>query len=160
MATKRKGVTEMANEKAKKQVENEQSVMTVENKAENGQESTALIVERKKFTAKDGREMFGYYVEGEVRGRKVVVDFSAADQGGYEVLDIIFDIKPTAELVIHDEVMINDDGERTTYTVYEVQNIDEDGEIYSYQVKPARKSDKSLLKFMLIEKTKQNAVKE
>lgn len=91
---------------------------------------------------------------------EVVVDFSAADQGGYEVLDIIFDIKPTAELVMHDEVMVNDDGERTTYTVYEVQNVDEAGEVYSYQVKPARKSDKSLLNFMLKEKAKQTNEKK
>lgn len=150
----------MANEKAKKQAENEQNVATIENDTLSKRQSENLVVKRKEFTTKDGREMWGYYVEGKSRGRDVVVDFSAADQGGYEVLDIIFDIKPTAELVMHDEVMVNDDGERTTYTVYEVQNVDEDGEIYSYQVKPARKSDKSLLKFMLIEKIKQNAVKE
>lgn len=59
----------MANEKAKEQVENGQNVVTIESETVNEQQSTALIVERKKFTAKDGREMFGYYVKGEVRGR-------------------------------------------------------------------------------------------
>ena len=125
--------------------------------AENVQAETAaerLIVEREEFKGKDGKNYWGYAVKGKVRGRDVKVDFSAADQGGYEVLDIIFDIKPTAELVMRDEVMVGDDGTRTPYTVYEVQNVDEDGEIYSYQVKPARKSDKSLLQFMLIEKAK------
>lgn len=110
-----------------------------------------LIVERKTFDTKDGREMFGYFVQGKSRGRDVKVDFVASDQGGYEVLDIIFDIKPTAELAIHDEVMINSDGTKTPYTVYTVQNVDEDGEVYSYPVKLARKSDKSLLEFMLLD---------
>lgn len=46
-----------------------------------------LIVERKKFTAKDGREMWGYAVYGKgVNGRETKVDFNAYDQGGYEVL--------------------------------------------------------------------------
>lgn len=143
----------MANEKEVKkttdEVKNEQPVETV----------PKLVVEREEFTAKDGREMWGYAIYGKVRGRDVKVDLVAVDQGGYEVLDIIFDIKPTAELVIHDEVMSNDDGTKTPYTVYEVQNVDEDGEIYSYQVKPAKKSDKSLLNFMLRDKAKQAEVK-
>lgn len=129
--------------------------------------SKNLIVERKTFDTKDGRAMWNYFIKGKARGRDVQVDFIASDQGGYEVLDIIFDIKPTAELVMHDEVMVNDDGTKNSYTVYEVQNIDEDDEIYSYPVKLARKSDKSLLAFMLLdikkkqkEKTKKDGEKE
>lgn len=110
-----------------------------------------LIVERNTFTTKDNREMWNYFIKGKVRGRDVQVDFVASDQGGYEVLDIIFDIKSTAELVMHNEVMVNDDGVKNSYTVYEVQNVDENGEVYSYPVKLARKSDKSLLAFMLID---------
>lgn len=120
-------------------------------KVEQEKVSKNLIVERKTFDTKDGREMWNYFIKGKVRGRDVQVDFVASDQGGYEVLDIIFDIKPTAELVMHDEVMVNDDGTKNSYTVYEVQNVDEDDEIYSYPVKLARKSDKSLLAFMLLD---------
>jgi len=65
------------------------------------------------------------------------------------VLDIIFDVKPTAELFMRDEEMTDDSGRVTKYTVYEVQNVDEDGVVYSYKVKPARESDKALLLMLL-----------
>ena len=110
-----------------------------------------LIVERKKFTAKDGREMWGYAVYGKgVNGRETKVDFNAYDQGGYEVLDMVFDIKPIAELQMHDETMTDSDtGEIRTYTVYEVANVDEDGDELKCRIKPARDSDKSILAYLL-----------
>lgn len=110
-----------------------------------------LIVERKKFTAKDGREMWGYAVYGKgVNGRETKVDFNAYDQGGYEVLDMVFDINPFAELQMHDETMTDSDsGEVRTYTVYEVANVDEDGDELKCRIKPARDSDKSILAYLL-----------
>ncbi len=147
----------MANEKEVKKVTEEQPAGETKNESAT-KATNNLIVEREQFTAKDGREMWGYAVYGEVRGREVKVDLVAVDQGGYDVLDIIFDIKPTAELVMHDETITNEDGTKRTYTVYEVQNADEDGEIYSYQVKPAKKSDKSLLDFILMRKAKKAGV--
>ncbi len=146
----------MANGKKNEQTKATEQALT-DNQTEMGTKN--LIVERETFTGKDGEEYWSYAVKGTVRGRETKVDFVAADQGGYEVLDIIFDIKPTAELVIRDEVMVSDDGTRTPYTVYEVQNVDENGEIYSYQVKPARKSDKSLLNFMLMERARKEVKK-
>lgn len=110
-----------------------------------------LIVEREKFKAKDGKDYWSYVVYGKVRGRNVKVDFAAKDQGGYEVLDIIFDVKPTAELIMHDEEMTDDNGKTTKYTVYEVQNVDENGIVYNYKVKPSRDSDKSLLNMLINE---------
>lgn len=113
--------------------------------------SKHLIVEREKFTAKDGREMWGYAVHGKgVNGRETKVDFNAYDQGGYEVLDMVFDIKPTAELLMHDETMTDSDtGEVRVYTVYEVANADEDGDELKCRIKPARDSDKSILAYLL-----------
>ena len=109
-----------------------------------------LIVEREKFTAKDGREMWGYAVRGKFHGRETKVDFNAYDQGGYEVLDMVFDLKPTAELEMHDETMTDPDtGEVRTYTVYTVSNADEDGDEISCRIKPARDSDKSILAYLL-----------
>ena len=110
-----------------------------------------LIVEREKFTAKDGREMWGYAVHGKgPNGRETKVDFNAYDQGGYEVLDMVFDIKPTAELIMHDESMTEGEtGEVRTYTVYEVANVDEDGDELRCRIKPARDSDKSILAYLL-----------
>ena len=94
----------MANEKNGKATEN---TVVTEQKVN---EEKRLIVEREKFTAKDGREMWGYAVYGKgPNGRETKVDFNAYDQGGYEVLDMVFDIKPTAELEMHDETI--SDGE-------------------------------------------------
>lgn len=110
-----------------------------------------LIVEREKFTAKDGREMWGYAVHGKgVNGRETKVDFNAYDQGGYEVLDMVFDIQPTAELQMHDESMTDSEtGEVRSYTIYEVSNVDEDGDELKCRIKPARDSDKSILAYLL-----------
>lgn len=109
-----------------------------------------LIVEREKFVAKDGREMWGYAVHGNVRGRETKVDFDAYDKGGYEVLDMIFDIRPFAELEMREESMLdNETGEVRSFTVYTVGNVDEEGDVISCRVKPARNSDKSILDYLL-----------
>lgn len=109
-----------------------------------------LIVEREKFVAKDGREMWGYAVHGNIRGRETKVDFNAYDQGGYEVLDMVFDINSTAELELHEESMTDSEtGEVRTYTVYTVSNTDEDGDEITCRIKPARDSDKSILAYLL-----------
>ena len=109
-----------------------------------------LIVEREEFTAKDGRKMWGYAVHGNVRGRETKVDFNAYDQGGYEVLDMVFDIRPYAELDMHEESMVdNETGEVRTYVIYTVSNVDEEGDVISCRIKPARDSDKSILAYFL-----------
>lgn len=135
---------------------NEKNVKATESRVTAAEATTVtpekrLIVERKKFTAKDGREMWGYAVHGKgVNGRETKVDFNAYDQGGYEVLDMVFDIKPTAELQMHDETMTDSEtGEIRTYTVYEVSNVDEDGDELKCRIKPARDSDKSILAYLL-----------
>ena len=120
---------------------NEKNVKATESTTTAAEVTTAtpekrLSVEREKFTAKDGRE--------------TKVDFNAYDQGGYEVLDMVFDIKSTAELQMHDETMTDSEtGEIRTYTVYEVANTDEDGDELKCRIKPARDSDKSILAYLL-----------
>lgn len=109
-----------------------------------------LMLEREKFTLKDGREMWGYAVYGNVRGRETKVDFKPYDQGGYEVLDMIFDIEPKVGLEVHDETMTDSEtGEVRSFTVYTVGNADEYGDQLSCRVKPARDSDKSILAYLL-----------
>ena len=130
---------------------------TQETQAQVQENVDKLLVEREVFNSKDGREMYGYFVRGKIRGRDVKVDFNAKDQGGYEVLDIIFDISPTAQLTMHDEEMTNEDGTKQTYTVYEVSNTDEDGIVYSYKIKPARESDKAYLSVLLQQIAKRKA---
>lgn len=144
----------MSNEKNVKAKEvNEGTITTTE---QNVVTEKRLIVERKEFTVKDGRSMWGYAVNGSVNGRELKVDFQAYDQGGYEVLDMIFALKPTAELLMHDESMTdNETGEIRTYTVYEVANTDEDGDELRCRIKPARNSDKSVLDYLLLKLSRQ-----
>lgn len=109
----------------------------------------------KQLVTKDGRLYYAYIVRGNIRGQAKKIDFAPKDKGGYEPLDIVFDISPKAELIMSDEVMTNDDGTKTPYVAYKVQVTDEDGEIWECGVKPQRDSDKALLKFLLIELKKQ-----
>lgn len=104
----------------------------------------------KQLITKDGRPFFAYIVRGNVRGQEKKIDFIPKDKGGYEPLDILFDIAEKAELVMTEEVMTNDDGTKTPYTSYKAQTVDEDGEIWACGVKPQRDSDKALLNFLLI----------
>lgn len=148
---------------ANKQILNEQTAneqvsaqATVEQTNAQATEQTAeraeimLDLVREPFKAKDGRKMFSYCVKGKVRGRDVKVDFNAKDQGGYEVLDILFGDRDMLPLAMFEDEMTDDKGNITRYTVYEVRDVDEDtGEIFSYKVKPARESDKSILRMIL-----------
>lgn len=108
-----------------------------------------LTIERETYTGKDGKEYWAYLVRGVVRGRNVKVDFVPKDTGGYEPLDIVFDVKPTATLIMTDETMTDASGKKTNYTAYRAENIDDDGIVYSCGVKPRQDSDKSLLAMLL-----------
>ncbi len=109
------------------------------------------------LVTKEGRLYYSYKVRGNVRGQEKKADFVPKDMGGYEPLDILFDISPKAELIMTDEVMTNADGSKTVYTAYKAQVVDENGEIWDCGVKPQRDSDKALLKFILIGLHRQSA---
>lgn len=111
----------------------------------------------RQLVTKDGRLYYSYHVRGNVRGQEKKADFAPKDKGGYEPLDILFDISPKAELIMTDEVMTNADGSKTEYTAYKAQVVDENGEIWECGVKPQRDSDKALLKFILIGLHRQSA---
>lgn len=121
------------------------------------EEGLKLFVEREKFQASNGQEYWGYFSRGDVRGRAVKVDFIPKDKGGYEPLDIVFSIAPKAELIMTEETMVDSFGSKTKYKTYKVVTRDESGEL-ECGVKPARDSDKALLK-MLIDQLKANAEK-
>ena len=108
-----------------------------------------LVLQRELIkTKRDRREIYVYFVQGETHGRKIRADFEAKDQGGYETLDLIFSIKPTAELLMREETMVQD-GVRQGYTVYEAYNKDEFGIEFKYEIKLSRKSDKTYLDIIL-----------
>lgn len=108
-----------------------------------------LTVIRKEFNGKDDKKYWSYMVKGQVRWRDVKVDFVPKDIGGYEPLDIVFDVANTAELIISNEYSTDTAGNKINYTVYKVRNIDELGIEYECDVKPQRNSDKSLLLMLL-----------
>jgi hypothetical protein len=110
-----------------------------------------LTVERDTYETRDKKEYYNYFVRGQVRGREVRAELAPKnkDFDGYELLDLIFDIAPTAELYIRDEESETASGSKSVYTVYEVQNTDEDGILYSYKLKPRAESDKSILNVLL-----------
>ena len=114
----------------------------------------------KQLVTQDGRLYFAYVVRGNIRGQEKKVDFAPKDQGGYEPLDILFEISPKAELVMSDEEMTDSSGKITKYTSYKAQVVDEDGEIWACGVKPQRDSDKALLNFLLIELSKANKAEQ
>ena len=108
-----------------------------------------LKLERAPVTTKDGKEMYGYFVFGKAAGREIKADFLAKDQGGYELLDLMFSIRPTADLVAWEEKMTDDKGNVTPYMVYEARVVDDDGLVYAYKMKLAQESDKSYLNILM-----------
>ncbi len=108
-----------------------------------------LILERDSFKGKDGKDMFSYFIRGYALGREIRADFVASDQGGYEVLDLLFSLEKDVNVVMRDEVMTDDKGRDTHYTVYEARVQDDDGNVYSYKIKPSRNSDKTYLDMLL-----------
>lgn len=130
---------------------NEKELNVTESVKENGKktERKTVYVERESFEGSNGEEYWSYVVKGKVRGRDVKVDFIPKDKGGYEPLDIVFDVNDKAELLMADEAMTDNNGNVTRYISYLVRTVDEDGLPYECAVKPARDSDKALLKMLL-----------
>ncbi len=108
-----------------------------------------LTIERETYNGKDDKQYWAYLVRGKVRGRDVKVDFKPKDAGGYEPLDIVFDVAPTATLIISDEETTDKNGDKVKYTAYTVRNVDDAGIVYECGVKPRQDSDKSLLLMLL-----------
>lgn len=145
----------MANEK--KQNGQEVSTEVTEAVANEAVEEKKLVIERKPIKDRNGKQMitqdgrlyFSYNLYGKLRGREVVAEFAPKDKGGYRPLDIVFDISPTAELIIEEAEQTESDGKKKKYSVYKIQNIDEDGVLWEATVKPSRGSDKDLLNMIL-----------
>ena len=112
-------------------------------------EQNTIKVERETFE-RNGKTYFGYFVSGVVRGRQVKAGVKPPDNGGYTVLDIVFDGAMEADLTVTPFEMKAEDGRVITGNTYAVTSVDPDtGEIYSCKVKPARESAKTLLQMLL-----------
>ena len=112
-------------------------------------EKLAVKVERETFEM-DGKTYFGYFIKGNIRGRDVKIGIKPPDNGGYTVLDIVFDGAMEADLTVTPFEMKAEDGRIITGNTYAVTSVDQDtGEVYSCKVKLARESDKTLLQMLL-----------
>lgn len=108
-----------------------------------------IVVERETFE-KNGKTFFSYFIKGSIRGKQVRVAVVPPDKGGYTVLDIVFGDQMTAELVTKPfEIKDETTGKVLAGNSYEVQTMDENGEVYQCKVKPFRASDKALLNMLL-----------
>lgn len=102
----------------------------------------------KQLKTQDGRLYFAYLLHGKLRNRPVKVDFSPKDKGGYELLDLVFDVAPKAELFIT-EVVQEMNGVKSRRTVYTVNTVDEKGKIWKAEIKPTRTSDRDMLAMLI-----------
>ena len=111
----------------------------------------AVMVEREPYT-KNNKNYFAYFVRGNIRGVDVKISIMPPekDYNGYVVLDIIFGDSNATELLVKPfEIKNEASGEVITGNTYGVKSVDEDGEIYEFNVKPAKRSDKALLNMLL-----------
>lgn len=108
-----------------------------------------LYVEREPYEAK-GKTYFSHYIKGTIRGTDVKILLAPPDNGGYTVLDIVYNGVNTADLIVKPFEMKNEKtGELITGNTYFVQTIDKETGDYECSVKPLRNSDKNLLKMLL-----------
>lgn len=108
-----------------------------------------LCVERETYE-KYGKEFFGYFIKGDIRGKEVRVAVIPPDRGGYAVLDIVYDGGMSADLVVKPyEITDEKTGRVMKGNSYFVQSIDADGEVYECKIKPSKFSDKTLLEMLL-----------
>lgn len=103
-----------------------------------------IKVTREAFTG-ESETYYGYYVYGNIRGIDVKAQVIPLDFGGYAVLDIVYDGEDEAELVTEDYTYTAKDGAEKVGKHYKVVTYDSDGKAYECPVKPAKRSDKTLI---------------
>lgn len=107
------------------------------------------LLEKEKYTTKDGIERFSYVVKGSVKGTSVKAYMTPPDFGGYQILDIIFGDKMSAELVASPFEIKSEDGSVIKGNTYSVKSVDEKGEVFELKMKPSKASDKAILKMLI-----------
>lgn len=110
-----------------------------------------IKVERELFeNKKTGKTYYTYFIKGVVRGREGRVAVVPPDNGGYLILDIVFDQDMAADLVMKPyEIKDEKTGSVVKGNTYAVRSVDENGLEYECPIKPFRMSDKSFLNMML-----------
>lgn len=117
-------------------------------KTEAKPEEKKIKVERETYT-KDDKTYFSYFIKGVIRGREVRIAVVPPDNGGFRVLDIVFDNAMSADLILKPYEIKDDRGHVLKGNTYAVVSVDENGIDYECDIKPFRKSDQSLMNMLL-----------
>ena len=117
-------------------------------KTEAKPEEKKIKVERETYT-KDDKTYFSYFIKGVIRGREVRIAVVPPDNGGFRVLDIVFDNAMSADLILKPYEIKDDRGHVLKGNTYAVVSKDKDGTEYECGIKPFRNSDKTLLNMLL-----------
>lgn len=117
-----------------------------------------LVIQRKPINDKngkqrltdDGRKWFAYMIPCKLFGRETQIDFEPRDKGGYELLDILFDLSPKAELIMAEATMTDDNGRTSEYMTYTARVYEpKSGKPIVCSIKLSRNSDKDILRNLL-----------
>lgn len=159
MAKNANGTENKANVAVADETLTETETVTAETEIDEGKTENApsklisgLALKREKYKA-DGKEYWGYFVEGNILGNTKKANFSAPknDRGGFDLLDIIFEKKKSIDLALTPYVMRDEKTNKITQKgfTYEGYTIGSDGMPYSCSIKLRGASDKSLLEVFL-----------
>lgn len=100
-----------------------------------------------------GKTYSEYFICGSVRGKDVKIKLAPPDKndkGGYTVLDIVFGDEAQADFITEPFEFVNGEGKTVSGTRFLVRTVDKaTGEVYECAVKPARKSDKTMLEMLM-----------
>ena len=115
----------------------------------NNQNGGVIYVEREPYEY-EGKTYFGYYVKGIVLGREIKAQVAPHDNGGFEILDLVFNGADKVELFLTPYEIRDEKTKRVSKGfTYGVRSYDEDGRVYECPVKPYRSSDKTKLQMLL-----------
>ena len=150
----------MAEKQSKEmQAEESKEMQAEESKAVQNEETKELLVKvtRESFGEKDGKPLYSYHINAQLRGKAKQISLVPKDNGAYELLDVIFFDNNEVDGVILEGEFKTDDGVIKTLVV-EPYVID-DGIRYSCQLKCQRDSDKATLQILIqILKAKQTVI--
>lgn len=110
---------------------------------------TKMFIERESFIGSDNKKYWSYFLPVEILKKNKKIRFVPKDRGGYEVIDLLFELSNNAELIITDNVMKDDNGRKTRYSSYKIVTYTDAGIALEATVKPLAESDKNLLTIVL-----------
>lgn len=129
-------------EKQSKEMQEKESIEKVE-------ETKELLVKvtRECFGEKDGTKLYSYHINAIIRGKEKAISLIPKDNGGYELLQIIFGDSDVVDGCIVFSEYTMESGEVIKSILVETFVI-EDGVRYAYSLKPQRDSDKATLQIL------------